>query len=129
MDPTQNASSGSVELSQIKFLSSLSSVYLENTNSLPTNYELWQNYPNPFNPTTKISWQLPVSSHVTLKVYDLLGREVTTLVNEEKAPGEYSVEFRALPTGRQVQSLPSGVYFYKLQAGDYTETKKMILLK
>ena len=129
LDPTQNASSGSVELSQIKFLSSLSSVYSENTNSLLTNYELWQNYPNPFNPSTTIIFSIPpvgrngISTYkVVLKVYDVLGREVATLVNEEKAPGEYSVEFRA-------QSLPSGVYFYKLQAGDYTETKKMVLVK
>ena len=92
-------------------------------------FYLSQNYPNPFNPSTTIKFSVPfigrngISTYkVVLKVYDLLGREVVTLVNEEKAPGEYSVEFR-------VQSLPSGVYFYKLQAGDYTETKKMVLMK
>ncbi len=105
-------------------------------NHIPNGYFLSQNYPNPFNPTTTIKFSIPSETfhgtslqHVVLKVYDLLGREVTTLVNEEKTPGEYSVEFRALPTGRQVQSLPSGVYFYRLTAGSFSESKKMILLK
>ncbi len=91
-------------------------------NKLPSNYYLGQNYPNPFNPSTVINWQLPVSSFVTLKIYDILGREVVTLVNEEKPAGNYEVEFNAA-------NLPSGVYFYQLQAGDYVNTKKMILIK
>ena len=81
-----------------------------------------QNYPNPFNPTTKISYQLPVGSWQTLKVYDMLGNEVASLVDEYKPAGKFKIEFRA-------SSLPSGVYFYRLSAGDHIETKKMILLK
>ncbi len=88
----------------------------------PINYSLSQNYPNPFNPTTTIKYQIPELSFVTLKVYDVLGKEVTTLVNEEKPAGEYEVKFNA--TG-----LPSGIYFYRLHAGNYVETKKMVLMK
>ncbi len=85
-------------------------------------FSLFQNYPNPFNPSTKIKFVIPKSSFVNLKVYDVLGREIVTLVNEEKSAGEYEIEFDA--TG-----LPSGVYIYKLQAGSYTSFKKMILLR
>ncbi len=85
-------------------------------------FSLSQNYPNPFNPSTIISWQAPVAGHNTLKVYDELGSEVATLINEERPAGNYEVEFDA--TG-----LPSGVYFYRLQAGDFSETKQMILMK
>jgi len=85
-------------------------------------YELSQNYPNPFNPSTTIKYQLPEMNFVTIKVYDVLGNEVATLVNEEKPVGEYEVEFDG--TG-----LPSGIYFYQLRAGNYVETKKMVLLK
>jgi hypothetical protein len=86
------------------------------------NFELHQNYPNPFNPKTKISWHSTVGSWQSLKVYDVLGNEVATLVNEYKPAGNYEVEFDAL-------KLSSGIYFYKLKAGDFSETKKMILLK
>lgn len=89
---------------------------------LPDKFSLTQNYPNPFNPSTKISWQLSVSSLVRIKVYDVLGREVATLVNEEKPAGKYEVNFDA-------SKLSSGVYFYRLQAGDFIRTKKMIVLK
>ncbi|WP_304132313.1 T9SS type A sorting domain-containing protein [Ignavibacterium album] len=89
-------------------------------------FELMQNYPNPFNPTTKISWQSPVSSHQSLKVYDVLGNEVATLVDEFREAGSYEVEFQSAVGNRQ---LASGVYFYRLQAGNYLETKKMILIK
>jgi hypothetical protein len=88
----------------------------------PKEFVLYQNYPNPFNPNTVISYQLPVTSNVNLKVYDILGNEVATLVNEEKQPGVYEVEFDA-------SSLASGMYLYKLQAGTFVQTKKMILLK
>jgi Secretion system C-terminal sorting domain len=90
--------------------------------SAPLVFSLEQNYPNPFNPSTKISWQLPVGSQATLKVYDVLGNEIATLVNEVKAAGKYEIEFNA-------SELPSRVYFYKLQAGSFVETKKMILLR
>jgi hypothetical protein len=90
--------------------------------SLPTKYILSQNYPNPFNPSTTIKYEIPELSFVTLKVYDVLGNEITTLINEEKPIGNYEVEFNA-------SSLPSGIYFYQLQAGSFIETKKMVLLK
>ncbi len=92
------------------------------SSNLPTEYRLKQNYPNPFNPSTIISWQLPVGSQATLIVYDILGREVATLVNEYKQAGKYETEFNA-------EAQPSGVYFYQLRAGDYTSVKKMIFLK
>lgn len=85
-------------------------------------YFLSQNYPNPFNPTTKIKYRVPDFSLITLKVYDILGREVATLVNEEKPAGEYEVEFGGA-------NLPSGVYFYQLKAGNFVETKQMVLIK
>lgn len=85
-------------------------------------FSLTQNYPNPFNPTTAISYKLTASSHVTLKVYDILGRDVATLVNGHQTAGEHSVTFNAA-------SLPSGVYFYRLQAGTSTVVRKMLLMK
>jgi hypothetical protein len=102
---------------------------LENESlSQPNNFYLSQNYPNPFNPTTKISWQSPVSSHQTIKVYDVLGNEVATLVDEYKSAGSYEVEFSAGSFGNS-SKLSSGTYFYRLNAGEFIETKKMILLR
>ena len=86
-----------------------------------SDYHIEQNYPNPFNPTTKINYKIPKTSFVTIKFYDVLGKEITTLVNEEKHAGNYQVDF----DGR---NLTSGVYFYKFQAGSFVETKKMVLL-
>ena len=86
------------------------------------NFRLEQNYPNPFNPTTHIGFRIANFGFVSLKVYDIIGNEIATLVNEEKRAGEYEIEFDA--TG-----LPSGIYFYKLKAGGYIETKKMVLIK
>jgi ligand-binding sensor domain-containing protein len=100
---------------------STTSVRYLSTNA-PIGFSLNQNYPNPFNPSTTISFYIPNSSFVNLKVYDILGNEVATLVNEEKATGSYELNFNAL-------ELSSGIYFYKLQAGNFIETKKMILLK
>ncbi|NWG29577.1 MAG: DUF362 domain-containing protein [Ignavibacteriaceae bacterium] len=91
----------------------------------PNNFALEQNYPNPFNPSTTISYTIPASSFVTLKVYDVLGNEIATLVNEEKPGGKYEVEF----SPEQTISLSSGIYFYRLQSGSFIETKKMILLR
>jgi len=89
----------------------------------PTGYTLYQNYPNPFNPKTTIEYEVPEKSFVTIKIYDILGREVQTLVNnEEKVRWRYKVVFNA-------SSFASGIYFYRIQAGSFTETKKMILLK
>ena len=89
---------------------------------LPAQYELEQNYPNPFNPSTTIRFTVPEAELVTLKVYNLLGQEVITLLNEEQTSGVYEVTFDAA-------QLPSGIYFYSINAGDFVATKKMILLK
>ena len=94
----------------------------ENDGGTPREFALEQNYPNPFNPTTNFRFGLPQSALVMLKVYDVLGKEVTTLVNEPFKPGSYQLTWDA--TG-----LPSGVYFYRLQAGSFSETKKLILLR
>jgi hypothetical protein len=91
-------------------------------NILPSEYSLSQNYPNPFNPTTKIRYEIPEGSFITIKVYDVLGREIETLLNEEKPVGSYEVEFNAA-------KLSSGIYFYRLHANDFTQIRKMILLK
>jgi photosystem II stability/assembly factor-like uncharacterized protein len=89
---------------------------------VPSQYILYQNYPNPFNPTTVIAYSLPAPAAVTLKVYDLLGREIKTLVNERQNAGQHSMTFDG-------SNYPSGVYFYRLQAGTYSQTKKLIELK
>ncbi len=91
-------------------------------NKKPTDFQLEQNYPNPFNPSTTITYQLPTASNVSLKIFDVLGREVATLVNERQNAGQYQVRFDAT-------RLASGMYFYRLQAGGYIETKKMMLVK
>jgi hypothetical protein len=89
---------------------------------IPTAFSLSQNYPNPFNPSTSISFDIPDQSYVTLKIYDLLGREVDNLVNEELNSGSYNIVWNA-------ENLSSGVYFYNLVSGSFSETKKMVLLK
>jgi len=97
-----------------------------NSNELINTFKLFQNYPNPFNPKTVISYQLSVSNYATLKVYDLLGNEVKTLVNQKQNAGGYEVEFDG-------SNLPSGIYFYKLSAtgetGSFSDTKKLVLVK
>jgi photosystem II stability/assembly factor-like uncharacterized protein/subtilisin-like proprotein convertase family protein len=89
-------------------------------------FQLQQNFPNPFNPSTKISWQSPVDGHQTIKVFDVLGNEIATLVDEYKPAGSYQVEFQSSAGNRQ---LASGIYFYQLKAGEYIQTKKMVLTK
>ncbi len=91
-------------------------------NAIPTDYTLYQNYPNPFNPTTKIKYSLPKSSFVQLKIFDLLGNEITSLVKGEQTAGYHEVEFNA-------SSLSSGIYFYRLEAGGFSFSKKLILMK
>lgn len=91
-------------------------------NIQPNIIELSQNYPNPFNPSTIINYEIPSESKVSLKIYDILGREITTLVNEVKMPGKYEIEFNA-------SDFSGGVYFYKLNAGEFSKIKKMIILK
>ncbi len=93
-----------------------------NQNEIPETYSLMQNYPNPFNPATKINFMLPKSGEVSLKIYDILGNEVATLINENMNPGSYTIDWNA-------GNYSSGVYFYRLQSGDFTETKKMMLVK
>jgi hypothetical protein len=88
----------------------------------PVNFELYQNYPNPFNPSTTIKYSIPELSFVIIKVYDILGNEITTLINQEQPFGYYFVNF-------YVPSLSSGIYFYQLRVGSYVQTKKMIMLK
>ncbi|MCW8817296.1 MAG: T9SS type A sorting domain-containing protein [Ignavibacteriaceae bacterium] len=90
--------------------------------NLPNEYALEQNYPNPFNPSTTIKYSVPNAENVQLKVYDVIGNEVATLVNETKSPGSYEVPFNA-------SQLSSGVYIYSIRAGNFVETKKMILMK
>ena len=98
-------------------------VWVKDENNIyPTEFRLEQNYPNPFNPSTKIRYSIPQSSKVVIKLFDILGNEIETLINEEKPAGTYAVEFDAI-------TLPSGVYFYQLRAGNFVETKKMLLLK
>ena len=94
----------------------------DNNSSNITTFSLSQNYPNPFNPSTKISYSIKEEGLVTLKVYDILGTEITTLVNENKPAGNYEAEFDA-------SQLPSGMYIYKLQSGSFSDVKKMLLTK
>ena len=89
---------------------------------LPGEFKLEQNYPNPFNPSTTINYSVPKSSHVTIKIYDTMGREISTLLNTEKPAGNYSIKFNT-------SSLASGIYFYRMEAEGFMQTKKLILLK
>jgi hypothetical protein len=95
---------------------------VENTTELPQHFSLEQNYPNPFNPTTTIIYGLKERTIVELKIFDVLGREMETIIKGEQDAGNYEIEFNA-------SRLASGIYFYRLQAGEFIETKKMILLK
>ena len=100
----------------------VTSVDNSKNNSLPVEFSLSQNYPNPFNPSTTISFSIPEKSYVSIKVYNVLGKEVATLVNEEITAGNHDVDFNA-------SELASGTYFYKLQTGKFVNVKKMILIK
>ena len=114
--------SDTVLTNSFSFITPLINGIAGSNGSLPKTYSLSQNFPNPFNPTTKIAYSLPKAGKVSLKVFDMLGREVTTLVNEEKTAGNYEVTFDATV-------LPSGVYFYTLISGKNIQSRKMILLK
>jgi len=92
------------------------------TELLPNEFRLEQNYPNPFNPSTTIQFAVPQTSNVTIRIYDILGREVATLIDEKYQPGQYKVIFEA-------GQLASGLYVYRIQAGDFRETKKLMLLR
>jgi len=119
---TTSPNTGVIPVRGITFINAGITAVQPANNNIPNNFNLEQNYPNPFNPSTMISYSIPSSQKVTLKVYDELGREVVTLVNSEQAAGNYNVSFNA--TG-----FASGVYFYKLQAGSFIQIKKMILMK
>jgi hypothetical protein len=90
--------------------------------SPPADYVLLQNYPNPFNPTTVIAFSLPITHHASLKVFDLLGREVAVLVDEEKPAGMHSAKWDA-------SGFNSGVYFYRLAAGSFSESRRLLLVR
>jgi hypothetical protein len=115
-------------------ISNQSDVQLYKTEKIESgNYVLSQNYPNPFNPVTTISYTIPETGSVTLKVYNIIGVEVAVLVDEDQAPGNYEVKFiagggSAFSDGAN-RNLPSGVYFYRLESGDYSRTMKMNLMK
>jgi hypothetical protein len=104
------------------FTAPITATSVEEESSIAKSFTLSQNYPNPFNPTTVISYQLPVTSNVALRVFDIIGREVATLVNETKEAGSYEVTFNA-------SKLASGMYFYRLQAGNFSAIKKLVLIK
>jgi photosystem II stability/assembly factor-like uncharacterized protein len=103
-------------------LSEIQTAVKSRTDIVPATYSLQQNYPNPFNPTTTINYSVPKSGLVKIKVYDLLGREVASLVNENKPVGNYSIEFNA-------GKLTSGIYFYRMESGSFSHTKKLLLVK
>ena len=109
-------------LQWLTFLDNSSPNPVDEFGQLPDRFELEQNYPNPFNPTTTISYSLGRRSHVGLKVYDILGREVQTLVNKELGAGYHEIIFDA-------STLGNGVYFYRMETGNFSKTKKLILLK
>ncbi len=115
-------------LKQIDFNGSYKySNVVQATSMVPKTFSLAQNYPNPFNPSTVISYDLPVDSKVVIRLYDILGNEVSTLVNREEAAGSYKITFNAHNTNNK--QLSSGIYFYKIEAGNFTAIKKMMLLK
>ncbi len=103
---------------------SIPPTHVESEKGFTNDFNLFQNYPNPFNPSTKIRYTIKEQSFITLKVFDLLGREITTLVNEPKQPGEYEIDFDA-----SKYELSSGVYLYQLKSGSYTATKKFVYLR
>lgn len=104
------------------YLQSTTGVQEDYFSNIPVSFSLEQNYPNPFNPTTKISFSIPETQKVSLKIYNLLGNELFTVVDEVKGKGEYSVDI-------DMSRFASGIYFYKIKAGKYVQTKKMILNK
>jgi hypothetical protein len=117
------ATSGSQgNFSVIKISSDSTLVSIGESNQIPAEFTLSQNYPNPFNPVTKINFNIPSAEFVTLSVYDVMGREVAVLINESLKPGSYEAEWNAVNS-------TSNIYFYKLTAGNFTETKSMILIK
>jgi hypothetical protein len=95
---------------------------VEQETAIPTDYVVYQNYPNPFNPTTMIKFALPKSSHVKLTIYDALGKEVVTLINNELAAGTHNIEWAA-------RNMASGIYLYRIEADNFVKVNKMLLVK
>ncbi|PIQ09889.1 MAG: hypothetical protein COW71_04690 [Ignavibacteriales bacterium CG18_big_fil_WC_8_21_14_2_50_31_20] len=116
-----NQFQGTVWMDNLK-ISVISPTEVNGDNTIPNTFSLSQNYPNPFNPTTIIQYSIKEVSNVKLRVYDMLGREVKTLVNQQQSAGRYNIEFNAA-------NLSSGVYFYRIEAGNFVASKKLLLLK
>jgi plastocyanin len=116
-----HGSAGGVGMSGIIRVTNISSVSTNNADQ-PDRFNLEQNYPNPFNPSTKIRYDLPQNSHVSVTVFNILGVEIATLINGEESAGQHEINFNA-------ENLPSGIYLYRIQAGTYVQTKKMSLMK
>jgi hypothetical protein len=109
-------------ISAVSNVASATPVSVAKNTEIPTVYALYQNYPNPFNPVTTIKFDLPKSSLVVIKLFDILGKELETTINQEFPAGSYDIRLNAM-------NLASGVYFYKIEAGTFTDRKKMIVLK
>jgi len=123
-DPTTEIGGGSIKIqsSGVNKTATAESQDLAELAVIPESFALWQNYPNPFNPSTTISFDVPKTSNVTIMIYDVIGRQVATLIDDEYQPGHYKVVFEA-------GQLATGLYIYRIQAGDFHETKKLLLLK
>ncbi|MBK7158599.1 MAG: T9SS type A sorting domain-containing protein [Ignavibacteria bacterium] len=124
IDRNLNSGKYNYRLKQIDFNGNFKFYDLSNevVIGVPNKFSLHQNYPNPFNPVTKIRYDIPVSGNVSMKIYDNIGREVKSIINEFKDAGFYTVEFNG-------SNFASGIYYYKLETGNFTATKKMVLLK
>jgi hypothetical protein len=125
INAAKNIADKAINLINVNFDQSLLSVKEIISEVIPEGYTLTQNYPNPFNPSTKINFSIPASASVTLKIYDVLGNEIAVLINEEMQTGIYEVEFNAAAN----KVFSSGIYFYKLTAGSFSKTKKMVMVK
>lgn len=118
---TNAANSGNIDIDEF-FWTTINTVDVKEENFIPTEFTLYQNYPNPFNPTTTITYQIPSAGEVSLKVFDVLGKEVAVLVEDYREPGKYSLNFDA-------GNLSSGVYIYTIKAGNFVSSKKLMLMK
>jgi hypothetical protein len=114
------------DVKSFNIVGTTSTVSVEDNSRLPANFSLNQNYPNPFNPTTTISFTLPKSEHVLLKVYNVLGKEVATVINRQLSKGKHQVQFSS---HIKQSNLSSGVYYYKISTNSFSDIKKMILIK
>ncbi len=119
---TTSPNTGVIQIDGMSYIHANITGVKQADNNIPQNFLLDQNYPNPFNPSTQINYSIPSAQKVTLQIYDELGKEVATLVNQEQAAGNYTVDFNA-------SEFASGVYFYRIQAGNFIQMKKMILMK